>query len=79
MQPFIKVDDRRIHWPASELCAVAEFKSFTTAAECLGLTPAMAGKHVMQLEQGLTTRVLNRATRHGATEKGAPHFQQTRQ
>ncbi|MBM7049265.1 LysR family transcriptional regulator [Rhizobium lusitanum] len=61
-------------------CAVAELKSFTAAAERLNLSPAMASKHVMQLESRLGTRLLNRTSRHvSMTETGMLYFNQTRQ
>jgi len=61
-------------------CAVAELKSFTAAAERLGLSPAMASKHVMHLESRLGTRLLNRTSRHvSVTETGMLYFSQTKQ
>ena len=61
-------------------CAVAELKSFTAAAQRLGLSPAMASKHVMHLEQRLTSRLLNRTSRHvSLTDTGALYFDQARQ
>ncbi|MGY5811049.1 LysR substrate-binding domain-containing protein [Rhizobium sp. LEGMi198b] len=61
-------------------CAVAELKSFTVAADRLGLSPAMASKHVMHLESRLGTRLLNRTSRHvSMTESGMLYFNQTRQ
>lgn len=58
-------------------CAVAELKSFTAAAERLGLSPAMASKHVMHLENRLGTRLLNRTSRHvSVTETGTLYFNQ---
>ena len=61
-------------------CAVAELKSFTAAAERLGLSPAMASKHVMHLEDRLGTRLLNRTSRHvSMTEAGMLYFNQARQ
>ena len=61
-------------------CAVAEFKSFTAAADRLGLSPAMASKHVMHLENRLGTRLLNRTSRHvSMTESGMLYFNQARQ
>lgn len=61
-------------------CAVAEFRSFTTAAERLGLSTAMTSKHVLHLENRLGTRLLNRTSRHvSVTETGALYFAQVRQ
>ena len=61
-------------------CAVAEFKSFTAAAERLGLSAAMASKHIMHLENRLGTRLFNRTSRHvSVTETGMLYFNQTRQ
>ncbi|MBS1182020.1 MAG: putative transcriptional regulator protein, LysR family [Proteobacteria bacterium] len=61
-------------------CAVAELKSFTAAADRLGLSPAMASKHVMQLENRLGSRLLNRTSRRvSLTEAGTLYFNQTRQ
>jgi DNA-binding transcriptional LysR family regulator len=61
-------------------CMVAELKSFTAAAERLGLSPAMASKHVMHLENRLGTRLLNRTSRHvSVTETGMLYFSQARQ
>jgi DNA-binding transcriptional LysR family regulator len=61
-------------------CAVAELKSFTAAAERLGLSPAMASKHIMHLESRLGTRLLNRTSRHvSVTETGLLYFNQARQ
>lgn len=60
-------------------CAVAELRSFTDAAERLGLSPAMTSKHVMHLEKRLGTRLLNRTSRHvSATETGMIYFNQVR-
>lgn len=61
-------------------CAVAELKSFTAAASRLGLSPAMASKHVMHLEKRLGTRLFNRTSRHvSMTEAGTLYFNQSRQ
>jgi DNA-binding transcriptional LysR family regulator len=61
-------------------CAVAELKSFTAAADRLGLSPAMASKHVMHLEKRLGTRLLNRTSRHvSLTESGSLYVAQARQ
>ncbi|WP_257168925.1 LysR family transcriptional regulator [Bradyrhizobium sp. SRS-191] len=60
-------------------CQVAELKSFAAAADRLSLSPAMASKHVMQLEQRLSTRLLNRTSRRvGLTEAGQVYFDQVR-
>ena len=59
---------------------VAELKSFVAAASRMGLSPAMASKHVMQLEQRLGARLLNRTSRHvSLTETGTLYFEQARQ
>lgn len=61
-------------------CTVAELKSFTAAANRLGISPAMASKHVMQLENRLGTRLLNRTSRHvSLTETGRLYFNQAKQ
>lgn len=60
-------------------CTVAELKSFTAAADRLGLSPAMASKHVMHLETRLGARLLNRTSRHvSLTETGMLYFNQAR-
>ncbi len=60
-------------------CTVAELKSFTAAAERLGVSPAMTSKHVMHLEERLSARLLNRTSRHvSLTETGALYFEQPR-
>ncbi|WP_332847394.1 LysR family transcriptional regulator [Pseudomonas lactucae] len=60
-------------------CAVAEHKSFTAAATRLGLSPAMASKHVHHLENKVGARLLNRTSRHvSLTETGQLYFSQTR-
>ena len=61
-------------------CLVAELKSFAAAAKRLRLSPAMASKHVMQLEKRLGTRLLNRTSRRvSLSESGSLYFEQTRQ
>lgn len=61
-------------------CAVADLKSFTAAADRLGISPAMASKHVMQLESRLGTRLLNRTSRHvSLTETGGLYLNQAKQ
>jgi DNA-binding transcriptional LysR family regulator len=61
-------------------CLVAELKSFATAAQRLRISPAMASKHVRQLEKRLGTRLLNRTSRRvSLSESGAIYFEQARQ
>ncbi|MBR1175318.1 LysR family transcriptional regulator [Bradyrhizobium sp. KB893862 SZCCT0404] len=61
-------------------CTVVEFKSFTAAASRLGLSPAMASKHLTHLEDRLGTRLLNRTSRRvSLTEVGALYVNQARQ
>src|SRR5271166_251661 len=61
-------------------CMVAELKSFSAAADRLGLSPAMASKHVIHLEQRLGSRLFNRTSRRvSLTESGALYFEQARQ
>jgi DNA-binding transcriptional LysR family regulator len=61
-------------------CTVSELKSFTAAADRLNLSPAMASKHVMHLEKRLSTRLLNRTSRHvSLTESGVLYFNQAKQ
>ena len=61
-------------------CLVAELKSFATAAQRLRISPAMASKHVMQLEKRLGARLLNRTSRRvSLSESGALYFEQLRQ
>lgn len=55
---------------------VAKAGSFAAAAKELGLSRAMATKHVMQLENGLQIRLLNRTTRHlSLTEVGTVYLE----
>lgn len=59
--------------------AVVEAGGFTPAAERLGLSRASASKHVMQLEERLGARLLNRTTRRvSVTEAGRSFYQQCR-
>lgn len=61
-------------------CLVAELKSFSAAALRLGLSPAMASKHVNHLENRLGARLLNRTSRKvSLTEIGTLYLQQARQ
>lgn len=60
-------------------CTVAELKNFTAAADRLGLSPAMASKHVMHLEKRLGSRLLNRTSRSvSMTETGTLYFNQAK-
>lgn len=60
--------------------AVVEFKNFSTAAARLGLSPAMASKHVGHLESRLGTRLLNRTSRRvSVTESGMLYFNYAKQ
>jgi len=59
-------------------CMVAELKSFVAAAHRLGISQAMASKHVMHLERRLGTRLLNRNSKHlSLTETGALYYEQS--
>lgn len=61
-------------------CGVVERESFAAAARSLGISTAMASKHVMHLERRLGTRLLNRTSRHvSLTESGALYFERCRQ
>ena len=61
-------------------CLVAELKSFTAAAKRLGLSPAMASKHLAHLESRLGMRLLNRTSRRvSLTEVGALYVNPARQ
>ena len=55
---------------------VAESGSFTAAADRMGISPAMASKHVAHLEREMRARLLNRSSRHvSLTEAGAVYFE----
>jgi DNA-binding transcriptional LysR family regulator len=59
--------------------AVVETGNFTAAAERLGISRAAASKHVLQLEERLSARLLNRTTRRvSVTEAGRAFYQQCR-
>lgn len=58
---------------------VVELGSFVAAAEQLGLSAAMASRHVAHLERHLGVRLLNRSTRHlSLTDGGAQYFERCR-
>ncbi len=58
---------------------VVEAGSFVAAAEQLGLSAAMASRHVAHLERHLGARLLNRSTRHlSLTESGTSYFESCR-
>ncbi|MDZ7322694.1 LysR family transcriptional regulator [Kosakonia sacchari] len=53
-----------------------KFGSFTAAADSLGITPAMVGKHVRELERRTGCKLLHRTTRRqGLTEAGQRFYQ----
>lgn len=59
--------------------AVADFKSFALAADRLGLSPAMASKHVQHLELRVGSRLLNRTSRNvSLTEAGSLYRERVR-
>lgn len=54
----------------------ADLGSFAAAADELGLSPTMVGKHVRFLEQRLRVRLINRTTRrHALTEFGRVYYE----
>lgn len=56
---------------------VVEAGSFARAAGQLGISPAMASKHLAHLERSLGARLLNRTSRHvSPTEAGQVYFEQ---
>ncbi|HWG03545.1 MAG TPA: LysR family transcriptional regulator, partial [Beijerinckiaceae bacterium] len=58
---------------------VVEAGGFTAAAERLGVSRAAASKHVLQLEERLGARLLNRTTRRvSVTEAGRAFHEQCR-
>lgn len=59
---------------------VAENGSFSAAAKRMGISPAMASKHVAHLERTLRARLLNRSSRHvSLTEAGAVFLEHCRE
>ncbi|WP_246660088.1 LysR family transcriptional regulator [Rhizobium sp. FKL33] len=59
--------------------AVAELRSFSTAARRLEISPAMVSKHIMRLEKRLGSRLLNRNSRNvSLTEAGQRYFDRVR-
>jgi len=59
---------------------VVESGSFVAAAGRLGLSTAMASKHIAHLERQLGARLLNRTSRHlSLTEAGAVYLEQCRE
>lgn len=59
---------------------VVQQGSFTRAAEALGLSVAMASKHVRHLEQHVQAKLLNRSSRRVTlTEVGADYYRRSRQ
>lgn len=56
--------------------AVVEAGTYAAAARQMGLSKAMASKHVMHLEQRLNARLLNRNSRHlSLTESGRLYYE----
>ena len=54
-----------------------ETGSFSAAANQLGLSPQMAGRHIKQIEERFGTRLLNRSTRsQSLTEVGRLYYEQ---
>ena len=51
--------------------AIASFRSYSRAAEKLGISRAMASKHILDLETDLGVKLFNRTTRQlSLTESG---------
>lgn len=60
--------------------SVSDIGSFSGAAARLGISRAMASKHIQHLEEHLGTRLLQRTTRRlGLTESGQAYFERCRQ
>lgn len=61
--------------PLNVLISVVDNRSFTRAAEALGLTPSAVSKQISQLEERLGARLLHRTTRSVApTEAGQLYY-----
>ncbi|MCC6611694.1 MAG: LysR family transcriptional regulator [Burkholderiales bacterium] len=55
---------------------VVEAKSFSAAADKLGMSKSLASRHVSALERGLSVKLLNRSTRRlSLTEAGAVYYE----
>lgn len=65
------------HWQGiSEFVAVAEYKSFTAAADWLGMSVAQVSRNVSELERRLQVRLFYRSTRQvRLTEEGQLYLQ----
>jgi DNA-binding transcriptional LysR family regulator len=60
--------------------AAVEEGSFAAAARRFGLSPAMAGKHVSEIEARLNARLLHRTTRRlSLTEAGQAYYERSKQ
>lgn len=58
-------------------CQVVRLGSFTAAADFLGISTAMASKHINSLEHKIQTKLLNRTSRKlSLTELGEHYYQQ---
>lgn len=55
-------------------CAVVEAKSFTRAAQALGLSTPAVSRSISDLEERLGVRLFHRTTRHIALTEAAEHF-----
>lgn len=65
--------------PISIFVRVAEAKSFTAAAQRLGMSPSAASKSLTRLEQRLGVRLLNRTTRSvSLTDDGGTFYERCR-
>ena len=55
---------------------VVEAKSFSAAADKLGMSKSVASRHVSALERSLSVKLLNRSTRKlGLTEAGSVFYE----